>query len=133
VGKAILFALTALAAWSQDWTPSKIVAITEYPRIPRLARVQGSVEVKCTLDSSGSVISAEAVSGHRLLQEPARQNALQWKFERVSKEAVGSSVTLKYEFLLDGKRPDDAKTTFVFELPNRIQIIAPVSLIVGAP
>jgi TonB family protein len=131
VWKAILFAITALAAWAEDWTPSKIVAITEYPRIPRLARIQGTVEVKCTLDSGGSVTVCEALSRHRLLQEPARLNALQWKFQRVSKEAQGNSVLLKYDFLLDGN--DGTKTTFVFELPNRIQIVAPAQLIVGAP
>lgn len=131
--KAILFALTALAAWSQDWTPSKIVAITEYSRLPRLARIQGTVEVRCTLGSSGGVTTVEVLSGHRLLQEPARQNALQWKFQRVSKDTAGNSVNLRYEFLLDGKWQDDSKTTFVFELPDKVQIVAPVPIIVGAP
>ena len=130
---AILFAITALAALAQDWTPSKIVAITEYPRIPKLARIEGTVEVKCTVDSSGTVTAAEALSGHRLLQEPARQNALQWKFQRGSTGVAGNSVTLRYDFLLDGKLQDDTRTAFVFEVPNRIQIIAPVEYIRGAP
>ena len=119
VGKAILFALTALVAWSQDWTPSKIVAITEYPRVPRLARVQGTVEVKCTLDANGTVTSAEALSGPQLLQEPARRNALQWKFQPASKEVRGNSATLMYVFLLEGKPQDAPSSTFVFEMPNR--------------
>jgi hypothetical protein len=51
----------------------------------------------------------------------------------MSKEVQDNSVTLKYDFLLDGKLQDGIKTTFVFELPNRIQIVAPVEYIRGAP
>jgi hypothetical protein len=78
------------------------------------------------LDSSGTVTAAEAISGHKLLREPARENALHWKFERVSKETQGASVVLKYAFLLEGEPQDAKTTTFVFELPNRIQVVAPV-------
>ncbi len=133
VGRLILFGLAAISVLAQDWTPSKIVAITDYPRVPKLARIQGTVEVKCTLDSNGSVTAAEAISGPRQLQEPARQNALQWRFRRASKEGQYNSVILQYDFLLDGKRQDDSKTAFVFELPNRIQVVAPVEYIRGAP
>jgi TonB family protein len=115
----------ALPISGQDWTPSKIVAITEYPPLPRAARIYGTVEVKCTLDSSGAVTVAEALSGPKLLMEPARQNALQWKFERVSKKTSGNSAILRYAFLLEGEPQDRTKTTFVFELPDRIQIVAP--------
>ena len=115
----------ALPIWGQDWKPSKIVAITEYPPLPRATRIYGTVEVKCTLDSSGAVTVAEALSGPKLLKEPARQNALQWRFERVSKKTPGNSVILRYAFLLEGEPQDRTKTTFVFELPDKIQIVAP--------
>jgi TonB family protein len=135
MGKAVLFALTALSTCAQDWTPSKIVAITEYPRVPRLARVAGTVEVKCTLDSSGNVTAAEMLSGKAILGTAARENALQWKFQRASKEVLGNSVTLTYVFLLEGKPQDATSSTFVFEMPNRIQIVAPGNdgIIKGAP
>jgi TonB family protein len=135
MGKAVLFALTALSVCAQDWTPSKIVAITEYPRVPRLARVQGTIEVKCTLDSSGNVTAAEMVSGNAMLGKTARDNALQWKFQPVSREVRGNFVTLIYVFLLEGKPQDAANSTFVFELPNIVQIVAPGNdgIIKGAP
>ena len=105
-----LLVLLALSVWAQDWTPSRIVAITEYPPLPRSARIQGVVEVKCTLDSNGNVTAADVISGHKLLTGPARENALRWRFERVSKEGQGSSVILKYAFLLEGELQDGKKT-----------------------
>lgn len=75
VGRAFLLALIALSALAQDWTPSRIVS-SDYPALPRAARIQGAVEVRCTLDSNGSVIAAEALSGPLTLREAARQNAL---------------------------------------------------------
>jgi TonB family protein len=135
MGKAVLFALTALSVCAQDWTPSKIVAMVEYPRVARVALVQGSVEVECTLDSSGNVTAAKMISGPAMLGKPACENALQWKFQPVSKEVRGNSVTLRYVFLLEGKPQEATNSTFVFEMPNRIQIVAPISagIIRGAP
>ena len=100
-----------------------------------MARVQGIVEVKCTLDSSGNVTATEVLSGPRLLQESARQNALQWKFQPVSKEVRGNAATLMYVFLLEGKPQDATNSTFVFEMPNKVQIVAPGNdgIIKGAP
>jgi len=109
--------------------------MSEYPRIPSMARVQGTVEVKCTLDSSGNVTAAEMISGNALLGKPASENALQWKFQPVSKEVRGNSVILRYVFLFDGSPQEATNSTFVFEMPNRIQIVAPISagIIRGAP
>jgi TonB family protein len=128
-----LLASIALSAWAQDWTPSRIVSINDYPPLPRAARIQGTVEVRCTLDSNGNVTNAEALSGPRELREPARKNALQWKFQPTSKEVQGNSITLHYSFLLEGEPQDRKNATFVFELPNRVQVVAPVNFIQGAP
>ena len=88
------------------------------------------MQVRCTLDSGGAVTAAEVLSGHKLLREAARENELQWKFVRVSKEAsAGNSVTLKYFFLVEGQPQDRARTTFVFELPDKIQIVAPPTFV----
>jgi hypothetical protein len=95
--------------------------------------IQGTVEVRCTLDSNGKAASAEVLSGTRELREPARQNALQWKFQRTSKDEPGNSMTLHYVFLLEGEPQDRKNTIFVFELPNRVQVVAPISFITGAP
>lgn len=114
-----------MSIWGQDWTPSKIVAIPDYPPLPRAARIYGTVEIRCQLDSRGAVTVAEALSGPKLLKEPARLNALQWRFQRVSKEEPGKSAILRYVFLLEGEPQDRTKTTFVLELPDKIQIVAP--------
>jgi TonB family protein len=126
--------LTALSGWAQDWTPARIVAITDYPALPHAARIQGTVEVRCTLDSNGKVAApAEVLSWPRELRDPARRNALQWKFQRTSKEAQGNSITLNYVFLLEGEPQNRKNTTFVFELPNRVQVVALMSFITDAP
>ena len=43
----------------------------DYPPIARAVRAKGAVTVQVLVDESGRVISAEAVSGHPLLQEAA--------------------------------------------------------------
>jgi TonB family protein len=124
VGKAILFALATLAAWSQDWTPSKIVGISEYPRVARIARVEGSVTVKCTLDSAGKVAAAEVLSGPPLLRQFARENALQWTFQSVAKDVPSNSVILTYTFILEGEQQVQSNTTFTFEVPGTVRVTA---------
>jgi protein TonB len=52
----------------------------KYPLLARRARLQGIVEVHIVVDEQGNVISAEAVSGHPLLQQAALETARQWKF-----------------------------------------------------
>lgn len=70
-----------------------------------------------------------------MLGKAARDNALQWKFQPVSKVVRDNSVTLRYVFLLEGTPQDATKSTFVFELPNTVQIVAPGNdgIIKGAP
>jgi TonB family protein len=101
------------------------VAIRDYVPLAKMARVSGIVEVKCTLDDNGSVRQAEVISGHPLLKEQARRNAMLWQFQRTSPEVKTNSVTLFYEYLLEGTLQEHDNTVFVVEPPNRIQIIAP--------
>ncbi len=51
-----------------------------YPPIARAAHASGAVNVQVTLDESGRVISAHAVSGHPLLKASAESAARQAKF-----------------------------------------------------
>jgi TonB family protein len=109
----VLLALIALSALAQDWTPSRIVS-SDYPALSRAARIQGTVEVKCTLDSNGNVIAAESLTGPLKLREAARRNALQWKFQRTSKDVRDNFATLSYSFQLEGKPQDRKSATFIF-------------------
>jgi len=52
----------------------------EYPAAAKQARVSGAVTVRVTVDESGAVIAAQAVSGHPLLQASAVQAARQARF-----------------------------------------------------
>jgi len=112
----------ALSACAQDWTPTRIVAITDYVALARQAQISGDVEVKCLLDPSGSVVSAEPLSGHPLLKEQARQNALLWKFQKLGTQG-NNSVTLTYRYRLEGSSRDRGHTAFVVNLPSTIEIV----------
>jgi TonB family protein len=71
---------------------------TVTPRISRLAvaaRLRGNVVVELTLASDGKVISAQAVAGHPILQEPSRQAALNWRFA----PALGASRVVRLVFV----------------------------------
>lgn len=121
---ACVFAVMLLPA--QDWTPARIVAITDYAPLPRQARIAGEVQVRCLLNADGTVMRAEVVSGHPLLKEQARQNTLLWKFRRTSVKGGNDNViTLKYEYLPEGELKDQHRTAFVVDLPDRVEVIAP--------
>jgi TonB family protein len=119
-----------ISVFGQDWTPKRIVAIADYVPIARTARISGDVQVKCFLDADGPVLRAEVLSGHPLLREQARKNALLWKFQRTGPKA-SNTVTLNYQYRLEGELQDQARmgahTVFFVDLPNTIQIIAPVA------
>jgi TonB family protein len=51
-----------------------------YPPIAKAAHASGSVKVQVTIDEEGNVVSAQAVSGHPLLQAAAVAAARQAKF-----------------------------------------------------
>jgi TonB family protein len=77
----------------------------QYPAIAKAARAQGEVKVELVIDSKGSVISAQIVSGHPLLREPVLAAARQWVFKPavVSGKRVKMSGILTFRFVLDGK------------------------------
>jgi hypothetical protein len=124
-----------ISVFAQDWTPRRIVAIADYVPLARQARISGDVQVKCFLSAEGSVLRAEVLSGHPLLREQARKNALLWKFQRTGPGSAGpqasNAVTLNYQYRLEGELQDQARTgahtVFFVDLPNTIQIVAPVS------
>jgi protein TonB len=52
----------------------------EYPAIAKRARAEGPVVVRIVVDESGRVASADAESGHPLLQQAAVNSVREWKF-----------------------------------------------------
>ena len=73
----------------------------EYPEIAKRAHASGSVTVEITIDETGNVISAHAVSGHPLLQAAAVTAARQASFTptRLSGEPVKVAGLLVYNFV----------------------------------
>ena len=74
-----------------------------YPPIAKAARAQGTVVVQVVVDEDGDVISANAVSGHPLLQQAAVAAARQAKFSptRLNGTPVKVSGALTYNFVLE--------------------------------
>lgn len=126
----LCFVISAISAFGQDRTPKKIVAISDYVPLAQSARISGDVQVKCLIDADGSVLRAEVLSGHPLLREQARKNALLWKFQRTGPQE-SNTVTLHYQYRLEGELQDQARTgahtVFFVDLPNKIYIIAPIA------
>ncbi|HEX8491648.1 MAG TPA: TonB family protein [Pyrinomonadaceae bacterium] len=74
-----------------------------YPAIARAARASGTVTVQVTVDESGKVTEARAVSGHPLLQQAAVQAARQARFSptQLAGKPVKVTGTLSYKFELE--------------------------------
>jgi TonB family protein len=74
-----------------------------YPSLAKAARAAGTVTVQVTVDETGSVVSAAAVSGHPLLHAAAVAAAKQAKFTPtlLSGKPVRVSGVLTYNFVLE--------------------------------
>jgi TonB family protein len=72
-----------------------------YPAIARAARASGKVTVQVTIDESGKVVSARAVSGHPLLQQSAVQAAYGARFSPtlLSGQPVKVTGVITYNFV----------------------------------
>jgi len=73
-----------------------------YPAAARAVRAEGAVNVQVTIDESGNVISASAVSGHPLLRAAAVQAARSSKFSptMLAGQAVKVTGIIVYNFVL---------------------------------
>jgi TonB family protein len=74
-----------------------------YPPMAKAARAFGTVNVQVTVDETGKVVSASAVSGHPLLQQAAVAAARQARFAPtlLNGEPVKVSGVLSYTFVLE--------------------------------
>jgi TonB family protein len=74
-----------------------------YPALAKAARASGLVTVRVTVDETGHVVSAEAVSGPTLLREAATQAARQARLSPtlLSGKPVKVSGVLTYNFVLE--------------------------------
>jgi protein TonB len=72
-----------------------------YPPMAKAARAAGTVVVQVTIDETGKVISAHAISGHPLLQAAAVQAAYGARFSptQLSGQPVKVTGTISYNFV----------------------------------
>ena len=72
----------------------------QYPPVARVAKASGTVVVQVTVDENGNVISAQAVSGHPLLQAAAVAAARNAKFSptKLSGQPVKVTGIIQYTF-----------------------------------
>jgi protein TonB len=72
----------------------------QYPEIARRARVSGTVEIECVIDTRGFVVDARVVSGHVLLREAALEAVRRWRYAPTTLNgapvAVAMSVTVRF-------------------------------------
>ncbi len=72
-----------------------------YPAAAKAVNAQGEVKVQVTIDESGKVVSASAVSGHPLLKREAERAAMSAKFSPTTLSKVPVKVTgmIVYKFM----------------------------------
>lgn len=72
-----------------------------YPKKARPEMASGAVEVQVTINETGKVIAAKAISGHSLLRSAAEKAALKAKFTPTltGGKPVKASAVLVYNFL----------------------------------
>ena len=86
----------------------------KYPGLPRLARIQGSVVVKVTLDDEGRVTESTAISGPKDLIPDSLANSKQWRFQ----PNTGKTATIVYNFQISDGLCNTITSQSTFWPPN---------------
>ena len=120
-GLALFLVCYMGSAKAQEWMPKRIVGM-DYPELAASAKVQGQVEISCTIKPDGSVVSAEVIgTAQPLLSDYAKENAMKWLFLDKNGSGQLGTFVLRYTFSFDGNL-GHFSSQFVFEYPNRISI-----------
>lgn len=123
----ICYAFTCL---SQTLRP-RYIETTTYPASARVARIQGRVTLKVTIDKDGTVQHVElahpmAYRTQPVLQQSAIDNMRHWKFDRPA--SAPATLTVIYEYKFDGSLPVNDHcnpiTKMEFDLPNRVIVLS---------
>ncbi len=85
-----------------------------YPALARVARIQGVVVVKATLDDKGNVLTVSAVTGPKPLIADCLANTKKWKF----KPNPQKTAVIVYEFRIGPGACHDASHS-VFQLVHQ--------------
>ncbi len=105
-----------------QWIPKRVVGM-EYSELAASARMQGQVEILCTISLEGSVVSTKAIKTPWLvLSTYAEENARKWLFRKVSASIEQNTFLLKYNFQLEGSGTAHPQNRFIFEYPNEVTV-----------
>jgi TonB family protein len=91
----------------------------KYPPLARASRIEGIVVVRVTLDDTGGVKDAEAISGRDLLIQDCLTNARKWRFQPNSQKAA----VIIYRFEMPGVSCKSVPSLFMFRPRNFVTII----------
>lgn len=120
--------LTTIAASASSGLCVQHLISPGYPRLARIAQLEGAVTVKAELGSDGtvaSVISAGGDSGNKFLLDVSRDNLRQWLFCKADPSQTKSDreISITYVYKLNGKPAYyEPPAEVVFDLPDRIEI-----------
>jgi hypothetical protein len=100
----------------------KRIVSVEYPRVARLAYVQGNVELIASISQDGSVLGIRSVSGSPFLVPATRNGLSKWLFTGCS---TGSVCEIKIVFsfaILEGACEYSPSSQFEADLPDHVTI-----------
>lgn len=102
------------------------VVVPGYPRVARMARLQGSVTVRVKIASDGTVLEATGRGANGLLVRASEDNVRKWVFGRPPLGAtVPRNQEVTYAYTLQGPPEYGESTpTVVLDLPSRVEISA---------
>jgi len=92
-----------------------------YPRLARIARIEGAAKLMVTIGESGKVISVKGVSGNPILQSAAEENIREWTFN----PGPQRTLEISYDFGLTDPAVDfgcEPEAQVIFDLPERVVI-----------
>ena len=126
----VVFGVCAIPSPAQDAQPVqklpmvKSGAMPLYPSLPRIAQVEGEVDLRVTTDGSG-VVSTEVEYGNPLLAKAAQDNVKTWKFEPHEPTSFSTAFFyhLEWESSTYSCKPDlPDNGSVVLKLPARVDI-----------
>lgn len=120
-----LFAISVAQLWGQAPVDGhknpqiQQITIPSYPQLPNGAREEGQVDVRVTIDSTGTVSEAHATSGPQRLRALAEASAMKCKFAPSARGPI--RWLMEFAFILqDGIGV--AEPAAIYKFPNRVEI-----------
>ena len=102
------------------------IVVPGYPRLARIAQLEGSVSLELRIGEDGTVLSAEGSGAHPLLVQEAEKNIREWTFAMFPQSTeFPISHRIVFTYRLQGK-PEyrEPIPRVVLHLPDRVEIIS---------